>query len=52
MITITDCKGGGGSVLITVDYTGGRGVKKGLNFDYVVCERSLTALSLLGIAVN
>ena len=32
MITITDCKGGGGSVLITVDYTGGRGGQKGAKF--------------------
>ena len=32
MITITDCKGGGGSVLITVDYTGGEGGQKGAKF--------------------
>ena len=29
----------GGWVLITVDYGGGRGVKKCQKFDYVICER-------------
>ena len=34
----------GGWVLITVDYGGGRGVKKCQKIDYVICERPLTPL--------